>query len=316
MCCHGKTLAKCQVALFEACCQLFNMASVCMTVPYLRSMLDVSYYYVAMILGCSFLVNYVCSLLRESLDCCKSPSERLFVIQVFTSTIVMIGSFAAFFTIHIWPDINRTDSQAVIIVLATLFCSLEMSAFGFFASQLRQLFRDPTPGSSMKNLGNSFGAAVWTGLLWLPIDFPTQAYWLFGLTGLITFLLTCPILIGFCWLSCKKDEAENPMSPSPPSSDPSKNPENTSSPSSSEVRDIGCCGRIRTFGCWMWLSWLFVLLSQISIGSFGRFLVDWSMNCNDITCLQGFNFGLYDVNNPLRIYSYLSITRTVGYLVL
>jgi hypothetical protein len=315
MCCQRKTLAKCQVALFEACVQLFGMASISMTIPYLHFMLDASYYHVAMVFGCSFLATYACLWLKQRLDCCNSSGKCLLATQVLISVTVMIGSFMAFLTIHIWPNVHRNDSQALIIGLAAMFCSLEMSAFGFFISRLGPLFRlDQVTKLSMENLGDSFGAAVWTGLLWLPIDFPTQAYWLFGMAGAMVFLLTCLILIGFCWLSCKKDEAESPISPPPPSSDPSKNPDNTSSPSSSEVQDIGCCGRIRTFGCWIWLSWSLALLSSILIEPIPYFLTDWPMSCGDFSCLPDSGFFLYDVAHPIRIYSYLSITMALVYL--
>jgi hypothetical protein len=317
MCCQGENLTKCQVALFHLCHQPFHMASVCMAVPYLRSMLDASYYNVAVVLGCSFLIEYVTLLLKERSDCCKSSGKCQIVMQILASAIVMIGSLMAFFTIHIWPNVNRSDLQALIIGLAALFYGLATFSSNFFLFHSRLLVPDKKIRDSPTiHMGSFLGTAICTGLLWLPIDFPTQAYWLSGMAGAIVFLFTCLILIGFCWLSCKKGKARNPKPIPQPPSGPNTNPRNTSSPSSGGIRDIGCCGRIRTFGCWMWLSWLFVLLSYISIVPIPYFLIDWSMSCSDFSCLPDSGFFLYDVAHPIRIYSYQLITMALVYLLI
>jgi hypothetical protein len=198
MCCHDEDVAiNCRTASFNASYQLFSMAFFCMVVPYLRLVLHASYLHVVIVLDCSFLVDYGCSLLFEYWACSKSFDRRPLGIQVFMSVATMIGSLMTLFTIHIWRDVDDGDLKIGIIVLAALFCSSALCAFGSFRSRLHQLPDDTIGGSSAGFLGFSLGAAIWTGVLWSPIDFSTGAHWLFGLASIIVFSLTCLILLVF-----------------------------------------------------------------------------------------------------------------------
>ena len=271
-----------------------------MTVPYLHFMLDASYFDIAIVLGYMFLGECVYFLCNKSLDCCKSPSKCLLIVQVLTSVIVMTGSSVAFSTIHIWPGVNGSDLKALRIGLAALFNGLAGFASKFYIFQSLMLFPEKEiPGCPVEFMGGFIAVAIWIGLLWLPIDFPTQTYWLFGLVSMIVFLFTWIIFMGFCWLSrhADKNKYTRLISPSSPV----------------EAQERNCCKRIRKFGCLMWLSWMTILLFEISITSIPYFLVDWQMSCGDPSCLLIPNSSLlYDGNYPIRIYLVPFITHSVG----
>jgi hypothetical protein len=304
------------MALFSVCYQLFSMTLFCMVVPYLRLGLHVSYFYVAIILSCSFLIEYVSPLLLGNLKCCRAPDDCQFVIQVFVSVVVMIGSLMAFFTIHVWLDVNNGDLKTLIIILASLFCCLAFYAFDAFLSRLRMTFNifessmpsyalpsdiRPIERSSVGFLGFFLGAAIWTGFLWFPIDFSTQAYWLFGLASIVVFSFTCLILLVF---GCTMQIGHPGVLLYHPDS------------SIEEDQGARCCETIGKFKCSMWFSLFLVFLFNVSITPMSYFLIDWQTSCSNATCLRDFNLGFNDTNYPLHIYLYLSVTSAIGYLVL
>ena len=292
----------CLMCLIYASSQLLSLSRLCIVVPYLHFVLDASYSDIAVVLGCMFVGVFVGFQCIECLACCKSPSKCLFVVQVLTSAIVITCSSIVFSTIHFWPGLDGDGLKALRIGLAALFNGLAGFASVFHTSQSPQLLSKSEGQVSLAySIGSFIGAAIWTGLLWLPIDFPTQAYCLFGLVSMIVILSTLLILMDSCWKSCQTD----------------KNESSTSDPSSSSVKvqEMSCCERIRNFGCSMWLSWMSILLFGISITPILYFLTDWLMSCDDSSCLLNSNLGLYDVNYPTRIYSYVSIGYAVGHLV-
>ena len=302
MSCCKKALGTHLMCLIYVSRQLFSLSTLCIVVPYLHFMLNASYFNIAMALGCMFVGGFVCSLCNECLACCKSPSKCLLVVQVLASAVFMTGSSIAFSTIHIWPGLDGDGLKTLRIGLAALFNGLAGFASIFHTSQSLQLLSKSEDQVSLaQSMGGFIGASIWTGLLWFPIDFPTQTYWLFGLVSMIVILFTLLILMDSCWTSRQAD----------------KNDDSTSNTSFSPVEDqeMGCCERIRKFGCSMWLSWMSILLFEISIVPILYFLTDWLMSCDDPSCLLNYNLGLYDVNYPTRIYSYVSIGYAAGHLV-
>jgi hypothetical protein len=275
------------------------MALFCMVVPYLRLVLHASYLHVAVVLGCSFLIDYVCSLLFGCCARCKTPDKWSLGIQAFVSAVIMIGSLMALFTIHVWPDVNNGDLKIGIIVLAALFCSLALCAFGSFRSRFCLLLADPIGGSPAGFLGFSLGAAIWTGLLWFPIDFSTGAHWLFGLASIIILSFPCLSLLGFC---CRSPDGSG-FAP-------------VLLASSTKDNGTSFFKAVQGFGCFMWISLFLVFLFNASITPMSYFLIDWETSCGNATCLQEFDLGLNDVNYPLRFYWYLSVASAAGYLVL
>ena len=308
MYCRKLTQTKCYAALFNVCYQLVSMTFFCMVVSYLRLVLHALYFHVALVLGGSILFDFLCSQLLGNFACCKLPDSRLFIMQVFTSVVVMILSSMLFFTIHILLGVDNGDLNPYIILVATLLCSLAKFSFGSFLSRLRQLFRfDPDSGISAGFPGLFLGAAIWTGLLWLPIDFLTEAYWLFGVTSIIVFSFACLILFGYyCSLSWEEPMRSHMWVPS------ESNP-----PSLSGDQKTDCCGTVGKFGCTEWFSLFRVFLFNVSVTPISYFLIDWQIkSCGDTTCFQLPYLGLNDMNYPLRTYWLLSVTSAAGYLVL
>jgi hypothetical protein len=301
MCCQDKEKrTKCFMTLFSVCHQLFSMTLFCMAVPYLRLVLQASYTHVAIVLGCSFLIDSVFSQFFGNWVCCKRPNYYPFMRQVFISAIVMIGSLMAFFTIHIWMDVDNGDLKAIIIGLATLFCGLALYAFDSFRSRLFMLFETEHVSRSHEAfLGFFLGAAMWTGFLWSPIDFSTGAYWLFGLASIIVFSFTCLILFIF---SCATLDTSDSLL--------------HYSISYVDDKEPSCCETIQKFRCLMWFSLFLVFLFNMSITPMSYFMIDWQTSCGNVTCLRDFNLGFDDANHPLHIYLYLSIASAIGYLVL
>jgi hypothetical protein len=280
----GRT--KWQALLFNASHQLISMSFIYMTVPYLFLKLHASYYHVAVILGCMQLGECVWFLYLSNLACCKPYDKQQFIMQVFISIGVMIGSSMAFYTIPIWPDVNDGNFGTLIFILAALFCSLTSVAFLVFVSRANYLYLfDNVKESPTRFMGRFLGVAIWAGLLQLPIDFQDKAYWLIGLVNLIIFSFACMIILAFYRTKY-------------------------SQPTDSGIYSIDCCEIIRTFGCPMWLSWFLALFFLMSMESFHFFLMDWYIRCSDLACSQESNPGLHGLNYPVRSYSYLLITSS------
>ena len=293
--CQEGTRTKCYVALFNACYQLVSMTFFCMIVPYLYLVLHASYSQIGLVLGGSLLIDCVCSQLLRVLTCCKKSTECISRVFVFVWVAVMILSSMLFFTIHIWLDVDNGDLKTFTIALAALFCSLARFSFTSFMSSLKPYL---VPKEIAGYPGLFLGAAIWTGILWLPIDFLTEAHWLFGVTSIIVFSFTCLILFDICCSRCLPPEDQRLLS----------------STSLTEETKTSCCETDGNFGCLGWSSLFLVFLFNVSISPISYFLIDWQIrSCNNGTCFQVPYLGLNNINYPLRTYWLLSVTSAVGY---
>ena len=186
-----------------------------------------------------------------------------------------------------------------------------MFSFELFLSRLRLFFSEaPEAGTPTGFLGFFLGAAIWTGLLWLPIDFWTEAYRLFGVASIILSSFVFLILIGYCCSLCIPSPNQHMLVHCISSLESLSQVKVLSQ----EENKKGCCAAIGKFGCSGWSSLFLAFLFNVSISPLTYFLIDWQItSCNNANCFQIPYLGLNDMNYPLRTYWLLSATSAIGY---